>query len=67
MYPLSRPFPEDFDINSIDSWESYYNARGYSFDNPAAMVLEVPLTIWYLIKEFHLKTAPPLSEGGILS
>jgi hypothetical protein len=65
MFPMSSPFPPDFDLDSIDSWESFYKAKNYSFDNPAALVLEVPLTIWYLINKFHLKTAEPLSVGGI--
>jgi hypothetical protein len=65
MYPLSKPFEEGFDISTIDSWKSFYEARGYSLDNPSALVLEVPLTIFHLINQFHLKGLPAMKEGGI--
>jgi hypothetical protein len=64
-FPLSQPFPADFDISSIDSWEKYYEIKGYALDNPVALVLEIPLTIWHLINKFYLKDAPPIPEGGL--
>ncbi|KAJ3371790.1 hypothetical protein HDU91_004935 [Kappamyces sp. JEL0680] len=63
MFPLSKPFPDGTDVSGIDSWSSYFQARGYSLDSPAALILEVPLTLWHLINQFHLKTAPAVPEG----
>ncbi|KAJ3276599.1 hypothetical protein HDV01_004132 [Terramyces sp. JEL0728] len=70
MFPLSKSYDEGicflkpgFDSASIDSWESYFKARGYSFDNPSALILEVPLTIFHMINQFHMKTADPVPEG----
>ncbi|KAJ3324095.1 hypothetical protein HDV06_000636 [Boothiomyces sp. JEL0866] len=67
MFPLSKPFDEGFDSTSIDSWENYFKSRGYSLDNPSALILEVPLTIYHMINQFHMKTAPAVPEGGTIS
>lgn len=64
MYPLSEGFPDGTDISAIDTWEKFYKRRGYSFDNPAALLLEVPLTIWHIINKFYLKGKPLSPNGG---
>jgi hypothetical protein len=64
MFPLSKAFPEGFDISTIDSWKSYMDVRGYSFDNPAPLILEVPLTIWHIINKYHLKKKSLSKNGG---
>ncbi|EGF82527.1 hypothetical protein BATDEDRAFT_34496 [Batrachochytrium dendrobatidis JAM81] len=55
MYPLSKPFPKDFDVNTIVDWKTLFEARGWSFDNPAALVLDIPMTIWYLTNRFVIQ------------
>lgn len=65
MFPLSKPFDEGYDVSQIDSWEKYMTVRGYSMNNLAPLVLEVPLTIWHIINKFYMPTAPKLKNGGI--
>ena len=52
LFPLSKPFSPDYNPSEIDSWEKYYKARGLSMNNLASLVLEVPLTVGYLIKKY---------------
>ena len=58
MFPLSKPFEEGFDVKTIDSWKKYFEVRGYSMDNPSALIMEVPMTIWHIINKFYLPKAP---------
>ncbi|KAJ3106538.1 hypothetical protein HDU97_006131 [Phlyctochytrium planicorne] len=52
MYPLGKPFDASVDISKIESWEDWYKANKLNLDSPVALVFEVPLTIWFLIKEY---------------
>ncbi|KAJ3118796.1 hypothetical protein HDU96_008520 [Phlyctochytrium bullatum] len=61
MFPLGKPFDASVDIESIDSWETWYKANQLPLSSPVALVFEVPLTIWFLIKEY----APKRIENGI--
>ncbi|KAI8915306.1 hypothetical protein DFJ77DRAFT_548530 [Powellomyces hirtus] len=54
LYPLSAAYPEGTDVRSIDSWRKYYEVRKISFNDPAALVLEVPLTVWHLVNKYCL-------------
>ncbi|KAJ3000030.1 hypothetical protein HDV02_000982 [Globomyces sp. JEL0801] len=63
MFPLSAPFPADVDVTEIDSWKALYTAKKYSFDNPAALILDTPMTVWHCINQFILKRSEPLKEG----
>ncbi|KAJ3056373.1 hypothetical protein HK097_007210 [Rhizophlyctis rosea] len=61
LYPLSADLPADVDPRSIDTWKKFYEVRKLAFDNPAALVLEVPLTIWHIINKYcwdDIKTGP---------
>ncbi|KAI9328767.1 hypothetical protein DFJ73DRAFT_861369 [Zopfochytrium polystomum] len=60
LYPLGKPFKEGTDVNAIESWEAWYNATGLPLSSPVAIVFEVPLTLWYMIKNF----APVRMENG---
>jgi hypothetical protein len=65
MFPLSKPFDSGVDISKIDSWENYIKIREYSNDNPAPLLLEVPLTIWHIVNKFHLKKQQvPVKNGN---
>ncbi|KAI8593401.1 hypothetical protein BDZ88DRAFT_404552 [Geranomyces variabilis] len=63
LYPLSAAYPEGFDVRSIDSWKTYYEVRGIPFDDPAALVLEVPMTVWHLINKYVLDDIKPGPDG----
>ncbi|KAL2919138.1 hypothetical protein HK105_201411 [Polyrhizophydium stewartii] len=58
LYPLAKPLPADVDVSSIDSWESLFKARGWQLDSPAAFVLDIPMTVWFLANKFALKNNP---------
>ncbi|KAJ3212898.1 hypothetical protein HDU67_003515 [Dinochytrium kinnereticum] len=60
MFPLGKPFDKDVDIDAIDSWEAWYEANDLPLSSPVSLVYEVPLTIWFLIKEY----APKRMENG---
>ncbi len=64
MFPLSKAPKEGVDPLGIKSWKELYEARDWSLDNVAALILHVPMTVYYLINKYHLKTAPALQEGG---
>ncbi|KAI8929243.1 hypothetical protein BC831DRAFT_444498 [Entophlyctis helioformis] len=63
MFPLSDPLKAGVDPSTINSWKALYETRGWSMDNPAALVLDIPMTIWFLINEFHLKKLGPYVPG----
>ncbi|KAH6584561.1 hypothetical protein BASA60_000925 [Batrachochytrium salamandrivorans] len=58
MYPLSKPLPSGFDVNTIVDWKTLFKARGWSLNNPAALVLDIPMTIWYLANRHVVKDLP---------
>ncbi|KAJ1554572.1 hypothetical protein HK405_004659, partial [Cladochytrium tenue] len=60
LYPLGKPFKEGVDVDKIESWASWYDAVGLPLSSPVAIVFEVPLTLWYMIKNF----APVRVEKG---
>ncbi|KAJ3187565.1 hypothetical protein HK101_009367 [Irineochytrium annulatum] len=60
MFPLGKAFDSTVKIDEITTWEAWYKAVGLPLSSPVALVFEVPLTIWYLIKEF----APVRTEKG---
>jgi hypothetical protein len=61
---LSKSFPDTVDKSKLDSWESYFKAKNWSMGNPAALLLEVPLTIWHILNKYYLPKLPALAEGG---
>jgi hypothetical protein len=56
FFPLSKPFPEGTDISKIDCWKTYMEAREYSMDDAAPLILEVPLTIFHIVNKFFDKS-----------
>ncbi|KAJ3325529.1 hypothetical protein HDU76_013147 [Blyttiomyces sp. JEL0837] len=60
LYPVGKPFKDDVNIDGITSWEAWYKAVGLPLSSPVALVYEVPLTLWWIIKNF----APVRTEGG---
>ena len=65
MFPLSKPIKKGIDPLSIDSCKALYEAKEWSFDNPAALVLDVPMTIYYLINKYCLKELTTQGESFI--
>ncbi|KAJ3288744.1 hypothetical protein HK104_007993 [Borealophlyctis nickersoniae] len=63
LYPLSKPFGEGVDVRKLSSWKDFYEARGLQMNNPAALVLEVPLTVWHLINKFVLDKIETKPDG----
>ncbi|KAI9098233.1 hypothetical protein DFS34DRAFT_649820 [Phlyctochytrium arcticum] len=59
-FPLSNAYPDGLDTRSIDTWEKFYNARSIPMSDPAALVFEVPMTIWHIINKYLLDTLPAL-------
>ncbi|KAI8618997.1 hypothetical protein BC830DRAFT_1106051 [Chytriomyces sp. MP71] len=55
LFPFGRQFKKGLDPETIDTWEAWYNAYNLSFSSPVALVFEVPLTVWFLIKKFAPK------------
>lgn len=47
--PVEKPLKGDF--RSISTWADYYTKRGIPLHSPLALVLDYPLTIFYLLKE----------------
>ncbi|KAJ3002988.1 hypothetical protein HKX48_001999, partial [Thoreauomyces humboldtii] len=54
LFPLSAAYPEGTDVRTIDSWKKYYELRNIPMDDPAALVLEVPLTVWHMVNKYVL-------------
>ncbi|TPX67874.1 hypothetical protein SpCBS45565_g03449 [Spizellomyces sp. 'palustris'] len=54
LYPLSAPYPEGTNLRDIDSWKKFYELRNIPMSDPAALVLEVPMTLWHLINKYAL-------------
>jgi hypothetical protein len=50
--PIDNPITGDW--RSINTWEDYYKMRGIPFHSPMALVLDYPLTIFYMLKEHIL-------------
>ena len=36
--------------NPINTWQAYYSERGFRLDSPIAILLQWPLTLYYVIK-----------------
>lgn len=43
------PPPKKVDTGSIKDWKSWYNWRGLSFESPAALLMDGPLSIYHLL------------------
>ncbi|KAJ3033254.1 hypothetical protein HDV00_006544 [Rhizophlyctis rosea] len=51
LYPMDADFLQSVNPRSIDTWEAFYTVRRLKFDDPAALVLEVPVTIWRVLNK----------------
>jgi hypothetical protein len=56
MYPLSQELKGGMDAKGIESWEDWYKAVGIALSEPVALVFEIPLTVFYIVKKY----APPV-------
>ncbi|KAI8822995.1 uncharacterized protein EV422DRAFT_387526 [Fimicolochytrium jonesii] len=63
LFPLSAPYPEGYNVREIDSWKKYYELKKLSMDDPAALVLEVPLTVWHILNKFVLDKLETKPDG----
>ncbi|KAJ3075173.1 hypothetical protein HDU98_009010 [Podochytrium sp. JEL0797] len=52
LFPFGRELKKGVDPESINGWEDWYKAYGLPLDSPVALVFEVPLTVWYLVKKY---------------
>ncbi|KAJ3352740.1 hypothetical protein HDU83_007688 [Entophlyctis luteolus] len=55
LFPLGRPLKAGVDPDTIENWKDWYGAYDLPFSSPVALVFEVPLTVWYLIKKYAPK------------
>ncbi|KAI8998324.1 hypothetical protein BC832DRAFT_594934 [Gaertneriomyces semiglobifer] len=62
-YPLSKPFAEDIKVKDIDTWEKFYKARNIGMDDPAAFVLEYPMTLWHIINKHYVDKIQTNEDG----
>lgn len=53
--PLAKPLPEGqtltYPSEPLKGWADYYQLRGLSLKSPVAVVLSVPLTLYYIITQ----------------
>ena len=61
LYPLGKPFKKGVEVDSIVSWDAFYKAVGLPMSSPVAIVLEVVLSLWYIVKNW----APVRKENGM--
>ncbi|ORY51361.1 hypothetical protein BCR33DRAFT_675996 [Rhizoclosmatium globosum] len=52
LFPLGKALNAGVTPESIESWEDWYKAYGLDMSSPVALVFEMPLTVWYLIKKY---------------
>ena len=50
-FPLSEKIPN---ARKIQSWTDLYNAKRVSFDDPAGLVLDYIMTIWFILNKYIL-------------
>lgn len=62
LFPLNKKL--DIDLAKLDSWEAYYKAKELPMSDPSAVLLEVPLTIWYMVQQFVLPQKPRFNKNG---
>ncbi|KAJ3237157.1 hypothetical protein HDU81_009913 [Chytriomyces hyalinus] len=60
LFPLGRPPKAGVEPESIASWEDWYKAYNLPLTSPVALVFEMPLTVWHLIKKY----APTRNVNG---
>ncbi|KAI9339394.1 hypothetical protein BDR26DRAFT_1007923 [Obelidium mucronatum] len=52
LYPLGKPLKNGVKPEDIESWADWYKAYDLPLSSPVALVFEMPLTVWYLIKKY---------------
>ncbi|RKO96210.1 hypothetical protein CAUPRSCDRAFT_12097 [Caulochytrium protostelioides] len=52
LFPLDKALAKAPD--AIHTWQDYYEAVGLPLDDPAALLLEVPLTLWWILRQHIL-------------
>ncbi|KAJ3007888.1 UNVERIFIED_CONTAM: hypothetical protein HDU68_003304 [Siphonaria sp. JEL0065] len=52
LYPLGRGLKEGAKPEDIETWEDWYKAYDLPLSSPVALIFEMPLTVWYLIKKY---------------